>query len=336
MDPITQGAIGAIVATAVAPAKRVRLAAFVGWAGGMLADADIFIRSASDPLLNIEYHRHFSHSLLFIPVGALICAAFVWMFVRKRFSFREIYLYSFLGYSTAGLLDACTSYGTQLLWPFSNARIAWNIVSVVDPVFTVSILGLIAFGFAKRQAKVSWIACGFALAYLLFGVAQNSQADGALKTLAESRGHEAANRFTVKPSIGNLALWRGIYEFEGLYYVDAIRVNYIGSGTRIYPGGVVEKVDLGNVKQTLAVDSVLSKDLERFHWFSDEYLAWHPERSKMVGDARYAVLPTSTMPLWAIEVDVDNENRHAPFINLRKTNKDTIDQLWKMIRGKDL
>ena len=86
MDPITQGAIGAIVATAVAPAKHVRLAAFVGWAGGMLADADIFIRSASDPLLNIEYHRHFSHSLLFIPVGALICAAFVWMFVRKRFS----------------------------------------------------------------------------------------------------------------------------------------------------------------------------------------------------------------------------------------------------------
>ncbi|MGY8696221.1 MAG: metal-dependent hydrolase, partial [Verrucomicrobiia bacterium] len=72
MDPITQGAIGAIVATAVAPAKRVRLAAFVGWAGGMLADADIFIRSASDPLLNIEYHRHFSHSLLFIPIGTLI------------------------------------------------------------------------------------------------------------------------------------------------------------------------------------------------------------------------------------------------------------------------
>ena len=59
MDPITQGAIGAIVATAVAPAKRVRLAAFVGWAGGMLADADIFIRSASDPLLNIEYSVDF-------------------------------------------------------------------------------------------------------------------------------------------------------------------------------------------------------------------------------------------------------------------------------------
>ena len=336
MDPITQGAIGAIVATAVAPAKRVRLAAFVGWAGGMLADADIFIRSASDPLLNIEYHRHFSHSLLFIPVGALICSVLVWMFVRKWLSVRETFLYSVLGYSTAGLLDACTSYGTQLLWPFSNARIAWNIVSVVDPVFTVSILGLIAFGFAKRQAKASWIAYMFALAYLLFGVVQNRQADEALKLLAESRGHESASRFTAKPSIGNLALWRGIYEFEDRYYVDAIRVNYFGSGTRIYQGGIVEKVDMGEVKQALATDSVLSKDLDRFNWFSDQYLAWHPEMPKLIGDARYAVLPTSTIPLWGIEVDVDNGDSHAPFINLRKTNKDTINQLWKMIRGKDL
>jgi inner membrane protein len=335
MDPVTQGAIGAIVAAAAAPAKRVRLAVLVGWAGGMLADADILIRSASDPLLNIEYHRHFSHSLLFIPIGAMVCAAMFWVFARKRFSFRGIYLYSFLGYSTAGLLDACTSYGTQLLWPFSNTRIAWNVVSVVDPIFTCVILGLVVYGFAKRHAEANWVACAFALAYLGFGAVQNRQAAETLTDLAESRGHDDAERFTVKPSIGNLALWRGIYDFENRYYVDGIRVDYLGSGTRVYPGGSVEKVDLGSVKETLSENSILSKDVDRFYWFSDGYLGWHPERQNIIGDVRYAVLPTSTIPLWGIEIEAVHEN-HAPFIHFRTTDKDTIDRLWKMIIGRDL
>ena len=51
----------------------------VGLAAGLLADADVLISSANDPLLNIEYHRHFSHSLFFIPIGAAIA----WMLGRK-------------------------------------------------------------------------------------------------------------------------------------------------------------------------------------------------------------------------------------------------------------
>ena len=43
-----------------------------------------------------------------------------------------------LGYGTGGLLDTCTSYGTHLLWPFSTTPMAWSIIAIVDPVFTVS------------------------------------------------------------------------------------------------------------------------------------------------------------------------------------------------------
>ncbi len=41
----------------------------------VIPDMDVLIRSASDPLLAIEYHRHFTHALAFIPVGGLIAAA---------------------------------------------------------------------------------------------------------------------------------------------------------------------------------------------------------------------------------------------------------------------
>jgi inner membrane protein len=197
------------------------------------------------------------------------------------------------------------------------------------------ILGLVVYGFAKRHTEANWVACAFALAYFGFGAVQNRQAAETLTDLAESRGHDDAERFTVKPSIGNLALWRGIYDFENRYYVDGIRVDYLGSGTRVYPGGSVEKVDLGSVKETLSENSILSKDVDRFYWFSDGYLGWHPERQNIIGDVRYAVLPTSTIPLWGIEIESVHEN-HAPFINFRTTDKDTIDRLWKMIIGRDL
>src|SRR5690606_29471703 len=53
---------------------------WLGALGGMAPDLDVIIRSASDPLLALEYHRHFTHSLAFIPIGGLLVAApFLWL-----------------------------------------------------------------------------------------------------------------------------------------------------------------------------------------------------------------------------------------------------------------
>lgn len=75
MDLLTQGLLGGVLAQSVARKEEKKLATLVGIAAGLLADADVLISSSSDPLLNIEYHRHFTHSLLFIPFGAAIALA---------------------------------------------------------------------------------------------------------------------------------------------------------------------------------------------------------------------------------------------------------------------
>ncbi|TNG00208.1 MAG: metal-dependent hydrolase, partial [Gammaproteobacteria bacterium] len=84
MDILTQGIAGALLAQVNAERNEKRLATGIGFFAGMLADADILIRSADDPLINLEFHRQFSHSLLFIPFGGLIAAVLVWWFVRKH------------------------------------------------------------------------------------------------------------------------------------------------------------------------------------------------------------------------------------------------------------
>ena len=130
MDPISQGAIGALAAQASVRHKNLAKVTLVGCLAGLAPDLDVLIQSREDPILFLEYHRQFTHSLLFIPFGSLLVAITLLGFLKDSLNFKTIYLASFLGFATHGLLDACTTYGTMLLWPFSNARIAWNNVSV--------------------------------------------------------------------------------------------------------------------------------------------------------------------------------------------------------------
>jgi len=336
MDPISQGAMGAVAAASFSQGSKSRVAIGVGWAGGMLADADIFIRSEADPLLNIEYHRHFTHSIAFVPIGGLVCALILWILCRKRLAFAELYAYSFFGYATAGLLDACTSYGTRLLWPFSEARIAWNIISIIDPVFTGGILAMLLVAFIGKKRLFSRIALVYAGLYLLFGSVQNKRAIAALEDLAVSRGHGDAARFTVKPSFANLLVWRGLYVLDGDIHVDAIRVGLFGAEPKVYPGMIAEGVELLDLKAGIEPGSALSHDIDRFNHFSDGYLAWHPDRENVIGDARYAILPNSIDPLWGIEVDPANQDQHAPFINFRIADEEAVETLLQMVRGQDL
>ena len=74
MEPLTQAALGAAAAVACTRKTPFKHAFWLGALGGLLPDADVLIRSSNDPLLHLEYHRQFTHSLLFIPAGGLITA----------------------------------------------------------------------------------------------------------------------------------------------------------------------------------------------------------------------------------------------------------------------
>ena len=73
MDILTQGLVGAAMAQTIANRQETRRAALVGLVAGLAADADILIHSSQDPLLTLEYHRHFTHSIFFISLDAVIC-----------------------------------------------------------------------------------------------------------------------------------------------------------------------------------------------------------------------------------------------------------------------
>ena len=85
MDPVSQGLLGTTLSASFAQKKEIRFASFCGFIGGVAPDIDILIQSDSNPLLFIEYHRHFTHSLAFVPFGSLMVSFFfIPNFFRKK------------------------------------------------------------------------------------------------------------------------------------------------------------------------------------------------------------------------------------------------------------
>ncbi|HCX26268.1 MAG TPA: metal-dependent hydrolase, partial [Cellvibrionales bacterium] len=202
MDPVTQGVLGASLSQSFSRNKKqTAIAGLFGLLSGLAPDLDVFIRSSSDPLLFLEYHRHFTHSLAFIPFGGLLCGTVMYLLLGKRWgvSFLLTCLYCTLGYATHAVLDACTSYGTQLFWPFSNIRIAWNSMSIIDPIYTVPIIVGVLLAAIKKQPSIARIVFAWALIYPCIGVFQHNRAIEAGLTLAHARGHEPI-RINAKPS----------------------------------------------------------------------------------------------------------------------------------------
>lgn len=334
MDPLTQGLLGAAAAQVVGRQNALRRSAVAGFLAGMAADLDVLISSEVDHLLKIEFHRHFTHALFFIPFGGLICALALWPFFRKHASFLKLFLWTTLGYATHGLLDACTSYGTSLYLPFSNTRVSWSMMSIVDPIFTPVLLLAVLGAYVTKRQRVIQLGVAFVFAYFAFGVVQRDEALSAQAALMRSRGHvlSAKQQPVVKPTIGNLLLWRSIYQVGDTYFVDAIRVSPF-SGDSYYPGTSVKKLDVAKDLSWLTPNTTAANDLARFTHFSQGFVVQRTDDPMQIVDLRYAILPDSLEPLWVIALNPDDTNAHTPFLTFRRNLPEVRKRFWEQVRG---
>ncbi len=330
MDPLTQGALGAALPKSARGNSDIVIAGVFGFVGGLAADLDVLIRSSSDPLMFLEYHRQFSHSLIFIPIGGFICALLmhaVWG-RRQKLPFYRSWLFCVLGYATHTFLDASTSYGTMLFWPFSDVRFSWSIVSIVDPLLTLPLVFLVLLSAFRRRALYARAGLAWVLCYLGVGALQHQAALSVASDLAAARGH-VPDRLEVKPSFANIVLWKSVYEAGGRFYVDAMRV---GLSPKLFEGASVAKLDVARDVPWLDPRSQQAADIERFRWFSDGYIAKDPIASDRVIDVRYSFIPNEVAALWSIELSPDRDAaEHASFATHRENAREDMGRLFDMI-----
>ncbi|MEN8694525.1 MAG: metal-dependent hydrolase [Akkermansiaceae bacterium] len=242
MDSITQAALGGVVGELVLGRK-------LGWRGmawglffGTLPDLDILVSPFLDEVTRLKWHRGISHSILLMFVGAFVFSKpLSWLHRERELSTIRAAWFVFLAWSTHVLIDVFTTYGTQILEPFSDTRVSLNNMSIIDPLFTLPLLVCVLITCARVQWNViRWIKHRFASGhrpeelvftgrsarialtlsclYALFSFGMKLRATKVFEArmIAELPKAELVQ---VAPSMGNTILWRGLAETDKGYWV---------------------------------------------------------------------------------------------------------------------
>jgi inner membrane protein len=219
VDSITQAALGAAVGEAVLGKKMGNHALLWGIFFGTLPDLDVMASPFLDTAGKLIFHRGASHSLLVMVLASFLLArplSRLWK--RAIISPLRAGIFVFLTWLTHVLIDCFTVYGTSVFWPFSETRVAFNNLFIIDPLYTAPLLGcLLCLPFyrgKKQQAKRTrylkwglWLSSGYvALSFGFKAIASAAfEADLKRRNILWSRRIEA-------PTPLNTLLWRSVVE----------------------------------------------------------------------------------------------------------------------------
>ncbi|MBX7051335.1 MAG: metal-dependent hydrolase [Flavobacteriales bacterium] len=263
MDSLSQIVLGAAVGELTLGKKIGNKAQLIGAIAGTIPDLDILLNPFfTDEITKLQIHRSYSHSMF---IHLLLAIPFAWLTYRifkRKINFREWYGLWVLGFITHTLLDCCTTYGTQLLLPFTNYLIGFNNIAVVDPFWTIPfMLILIVCLFYKRENKnrMRWAIASVTYAMLYMGYTLINKYNVHQQFKAElERQHISYESLYTSPSMFNNWLWSGIAVSQ-----DTIR---FGEFSTLQENGEVKWVSYARHMELLD-NHPASREIEVLQWF---------------------------------------------------------------------
>lgn len=207
MDSLTQAALGAAIGGTVLGRRLGRKAVLIGAALGTLPDLDVVI-DYGDAVANVTQHRGFSHSLFVLAGLAALLAGLSARFAKARDISPGRWLAFFgLCLLTHPLLDALTTYGTQIWWPLDLRPTAYPLVFIIDPFYSLPLLATVLIAlFSGRIGATRW---GLALSclYLVLSLGARTLIEQRVEPVLADNGLEDAPRL-IQPTPFNILLWR--------------------------------------------------------------------------------------------------------------------------------
>ncbi len=236
---------------------------------------------------------------------------------------------------THPLLDACTLYGTQLFQPFSDYRVAFNNISVVDPIYTLPfiICVVIASRLARHRPARKWInIAGIVLStsYLMFGFYNKYRIN---QMFENSLAHENIQykRYMTAPTIMNNVLWNCIAEGDTAYYRGLY--SFFDKEKRITTWVIFPK------NRHLLHGHETDHSIETLKWFSNNYynVIERDSGGLQFNDLRYGVFGevAEKESDYIFRFILTEENGELQAKQTREQpSGDMFGQLWERIKGK--
>jgi inner membrane protein len=224
-----------------------------------------------------------------------------------------------------------------LFYPFSDYRVAFNTISVADPVYTVPFLiCLIVILFFKRQnnKRRLWLKLGISISsvYMLFTLGNKFYIDSVFENSLKEQG-VSFNRFRTQPTIFNNVLWYGVVETDTHYYMGFYSL--FDKTNRITEWKVIPKDN--------EIAPLNDIDFATLAWFSDDYFKVRKadiEGEYNYSDLRYALLnpEDSDLSLFRFKIfkkegrwDMKNS---GPEFNKKATTASIFNPMIERLKGK--
>jgi len=265
MDSITQATLGAAIGQALLGKKIGGKAAVLGAIVATIPDLDVVLLPLYDSLERISIHRGFSHSILFSILGALLLTYILtrikW---ANQISIKRFFIFNWLALFTHILLDAFTAYGTQVFLPFSDNRVSFDSINIVDPVYTIPlIVGLVITVYHqsknKKWSRANYIGLIISSVYLLFTLVNKQFVSNAIQSELVASHITYDEMKTIPVGVGSIN-WYGVAKNK-----DTL---YIGKYSR-YKNEAVDFHSFPINNHLLA--GVNPKLSERLKWFSQDF-----------------------------------------------------------------
>ncbi|MFT5846368.1 metal-dependent hydrolase [Psychroserpens sp.] len=222
MDSLTQIVLGAGIGEVVLGRKAGNKALLYGALAGTIPDFDVLASYFTDTVTALAIHRGFTHSILF---SILFAPVFGWIVssyeTYKNFkSWSWLFFWAFL---THPILDAHTTWGTQLFWPF-DLRLAFKTIFVIDPLYTLPFLAcLLLVLFQKRNSKKRRLynILGLSISTIYLGITFiiKSLAFAKFETALQNK-NIVYKQIDTRPSPLNTILWSANIETKDEYLLS--------------------------------------------------------------------------------------------------------------------
>ncbi len=262
MDPVTHIAAGVLIGQAAKdrfPASRalVPLAALAAWMPDIDNVVGLFGAEAY-----MRYHRGYTHSLLGGALLAWLLAAVVHHFWKeaKRGALFVLFYVCVLSHL---FLDCITSYGTGIFLPFSDMRVAFPSVFIIDPVYTVGLIALIVVSFLRPRERKAFAVAGltFMLAWPAIGFGVGKFIAARAERLLAGQG-QRIDAVYVQPDAFAPLWWKVIAEEGDNYVLTGMTLT---EPNTLLPQHRFEKADPKELKALGRTAPVFSQ----YAWFTD-------------------------------------------------------------------
>jgi inner membrane protein len=199
MDTVTHGLTGWLIARAVPSDAGKKMATAAVVLGSVLPDADN-VASLFGSEIYLRLHRGVSHSFAGVAVTSLLVALLFYRFGKWK-DLKKLYLLTLLGQLSHIALDLLNSYGTQIFQPFSDARVSFDLLFIIDLAFTgIVVLGLLLSRSGPTRAR----AAVFALAaYIGLAAILHVRAADAVRDAAVHNGVQVVSSWAL-PTLGEM------------------------------------------------------------------------------------------------------------------------------------